>query len=913
MRDWRSYVQKRLGETGIALPVEDHVVDELASMLVSLESELVQQGECERDAEATAEAQIPDWKRLAHEIRDASVQEELLSPRVQRVFRKHVALRRNNMFVGIGQDLARAVRSFFQHPSFSFVAVATLALGIGANAALFTVVDTVVLSPLPYERADELVRLRSSHADLPAGITGVSTGDVKDWRRGNLVLEGIGGWYVMGRTLRLDQRSEVVTVAQVSEDFFSVFRTQPVIGRTFTAEETARALFNTAASHIGTDPVIVVSHHAWQSRFGGDPSILERTIEMERQSWRVVGVMPADFSMPSDNVDLWIPWSFEGDKPHDQRYLDAVARLKPGVGIGEAEQQLNAVAAELGARYPESNAGWGVRLTPLREDIVGDSRRALLVLLAAIGLVLLIACVNVAGLQLVRIGEQHKEIALRTALGATRTRLVRHFFFQSLAVSVAGGLASLPAAVGALYVLTLWSPEAIPRLHELGVDGRLLLVSAVLTLAAGLLFGLIPALAVRAQGGRSGFHASIGRSATSSPGWQRFRRALVVGELAVAVVLLVAAGLLLRSYYRLSAVNPGFQREQVVVLPITLDNHEYDSGAKTRAYYRQLTETLSAVPGVVSVGGVTALPMSPIGPDFDRPVWAEGEIPSSGGARRADIRMATPGYFETLRIPIRQGRGFSVEDGPESRKVVMVSEGLASQVWPNEDAVGKQLVIDYSTAGTYPFEVVGVVSDIRFHGLRATPRPELYLPHAQRSYLIMNMAVRAERDARALAADLHRAVLSVDPAQPAQGAYALSELVAGSIRRDRLAMLLMGSFAAVAMVLSMLGLFGTVSYYVAQRSHEFGVRAALGASRGVIARMMLSVGLRMALVGGVTGLALALLTGRLLGSLLYEVSPLDITVLVAVAATLVACVLAACLLPARRASRVDPVIALRHD
>ena len=796
MRDWERFVRDRLRDLAVDEATRARAVEELADLLRFCEAEALEGGATEAEARASAEAQVPDWDALATEL--ARLSRPSREPRGKR------RRRGGNMLSGWSQDVAAAFRTLAKHPGFSAIVVLTLGLAIGANTAIFSLVDAVLLKPLPYASPDCLVRVFSTHPEQSLDRMGVSSGDIVDWRRRNEVFDGIAGWYAMGRTLKTEETVEVVSVAQVSEDFFSVLGVRPLLGRTFTAEETARAKFNSAAAHVGTDPVVVLSYRAWQQRFGSDPSILDKTLVLDRQTWRILGVLPPDFAMPSPDVELWIPWSFEGDKPHDQRYLGAVARLSRGVTMERASRQMNLVAEALGAELPLSNEGWRVRLVPLHEELVGDARATLLAVFSAVALVLLVACVNIAGLQLVRVGERQREIALRFTLGASRARLARQFLTESALVALAGGALALPLAAGGLGLARLLLAEGVPRIDEVALDVRVFGFAAVLTVAAAAFFGLVPVVA-GPTGALAETLRGAGRTSSTSPRWERMRKLLVVSEIAMAVALLAAAGLLLRSFEHVKAVNPGFRADNVVVLPIALDNHEYN-GAGSRAYYRGLLEKLEVLPGVASVGAATVLPLSPIGPDFDRPVWAEGETPSPGGTGRADVRMATPGYFQTLGIPVVRGRAFTEEDGPESPKVVLVNESLARREWPGEDPVGKRLVIDYSSAGTYPYVVVGVVGDVRFYGLRSTPRPELYLPHAQRSYLIMNVAVRTEVPPEELVGNLRRAVLDVDPMQPAFSVLPLSELVAGSVARDRFAATLIGSFSAVALLLALLGI-----------------------------------------------------------------------------------------------------------
>jgi cell division protein FtsX len=477
MRDWEAYVRERLSALSIEPLTQSRVVEELAAMMRACQEEALSEGASEEESARRAEMQVPDWHTLAAEIRR-------LERAAQRSWHRDVVRRpigRFFMFSGLAQDLRACFRSLSQFPGFWIVSVLTLALGIGANTPIFSMIDGVLWKPLGFPESDRLVRIFSTFAEKSIDSDKVSTGDVTDWAERSDALEGIGAWYVMGRTVVADKgagAAETVSVAQVSTDFFPVLSTKPLLGRTFTAEETARAIFNTAASHVGTDPVLVLSYAAWQRRFGSDPSILEKTVALERQSWRVVGVMPPEFSFPSREIDFWIPWSFrylhggkliEGERQHDQRYLNAVARLKPRVSVAEAEDQLNAVSAALGQELPETNAGWGARLVPLHEDLVGGARSTLLVVFGAVAVVLLIACVNISNLQLVRMGERQKEITLRLALGASRARLLRQFLLENSILAVVGGLAAIPVAVSVLELLALLLPDGVPRLDEIGV------------------------------------------------------------------------------------------------------------------------------------------------------------------------------------------------------------------------------------------------------------------------------------------------------------------------------------------------------------------------------------------------------------------------------------------------------------
>src|SRR5262245_61344070 len=810
------------------------------------------------------------------------------------------------------QDVHFGARLLRRSPGFTAAALLTLALGVGASTLLFGIADAALLRPLPFPEPDRLVRVWDTNPGQSVPRTGVTTGNVVDWRLRNRTLSGLAGWYQMGRTLKDDDDATVVEAAQVSTDFFRVVGVAPEIGRVFTAEETDRATFNSALGHTGTDPVAIISHRLWKSRFHGDPAVMDKTMTLDSQPWRVVGVMPEGFAMPAANVEVWVPWSFAGTQPRDQHFVQAAARLRAGVTLEQAQSDLDAVAIALDREYPATNLGWRIALVPLQDDVVGSARGVIVTLLGGVALVLPVSCANLAGLQLVRATRRGRETAMRLALGATRARLVRHHLTESGMLALTGGAIGLFAAAAGLTLLKRWAGTGIPRLAEASLDLRVGGFALAVTILAGLAFGLAPALAsVRA--GRLPRMNEAAR-ATEGPAPRRWRSLFVAGQVCAAFVLLAGAGLLVRSYGRLLAVDPGFVPDRVLVAPVFLDTHTYDSRAKSRAYYNTLESRLAAIPGVESVGAATALPASPLGPDFERPVWAgDRSSPLPEEVQQADMRMATTGYFDTLGMRLVRGRGFRPEDGPDAPLVLIVSESLARRLWPGADPVGRQLTVDYSTAGTYPYQVVGVVGDILFRGLRSDPRPEIYLPHAQRPYLVMNVAVRAAGDPVLLIPSVRQALREIDPMRPAHSITPLRDLVAATVARDRFAMQVVLAFALTSLGLAILGLYGVLSYSVRQRVPEIGVRMALGADRRDVLALVLGDGARIVFLGLVTGLATALLMTRGLRSLLFGIGPHDPPTYAAVALLLALTAMLAAWIPARRAAATDPLVALRHE
>jgi predicted permease len=652
--------------------------------------------------------------------------------------------------------------------------------------------------------------------------------------------------------------------------------------------------------------VVVLAHGFWQSRFGGDLRVVGRTLVLERRPARVVGVMPAGFAMPSPEVQVFMPWGLAGDEPRDQHYVSGLARLAPGTSLPRAEEELRAVAAALAREHPPTNEGWSVRLVSLQDDVVGDSGRTLLVLLGAVGLVLLVACANVALLSLARGLERGHEASVRLALGATRGRLLRQFLMEPLVVALAGGLLGVVLAFAGIALLKQ-SPAGLPRIHEVALDPQAVLFAGTATLLAALLSGLPPAW----RRTRAEPASDLAGTPIRVAGGERhlLRDGLVVAEVAMAVVLLAAASLLVRSYKRLQAVDPGFDPRGVLVAPIFLDMETYGRGGKSRVYYASLIERLTALPGVVSAGGATALPASPLGPDFERPVWPEERANDESVRRPAWVRMVTADYVRTLGMKVVEGRGFDGRDSPEGARTVILSESLARRLWP-EGAVGRRLVVDYSTAGTYPYDVVGVVNDVRFGGPRTEPRLEIYLPHAQRPYLVLNVAVRTAGDPRYLAPAVRRVLRELDPGKPAHGLHSLEDLLGATYSRDRHAMLVLSTFAGVAVLLALLGVHGVLAHRVRERTREIGIRMAIGANHAHLLRWVAGHGLRLTLVGVAVGSLLAAASARLVSGLLFGVSPTDpVAALSLVALPLVGLLVS--LLPAWRATRIDAAEVLR--
>jgi predicted permease len=810
----------------------------------------------------------------------------------------------------LAREVRYAGRVLRRAPGQTGLSVATIGVGIAASTVLFALIDGVVLRPLPYPEANQLVSVFDTNSELGVDRTGAASGNIDDWRRRTSSFSGIAGYYTMGRTLSAQDEADVLLTAQVSTDFFALARVAPLLGRTFTEDETLAAQFDNANAPTGSNPVIVIGHDLWQQRFGSDPDIVDRTVMLERRPFRVVGVMPAGFALPEAGVQAWIPWDLSGERPRDQHYLGAVARLATGASIEQAEIDLNAVAVTLARDYPDTNRGWGVRLSPLATEVVGDSASVLWILFAAVGLVLLVACANVALLSVMRGLDRSVENAVRLALGSTPGRLLRQGWIESLVLALVGGALGVGLAAGGLRVIPRFVPD-FPRLDEVALGARALWFAFGVTSLAAVLSGLLPAWRGARTEPARGLGAASLRSTASAP-QHRVRDGLVIGQVALALVLLCGSGLLVRSFFALRAADPGFDPAGVLVAPIFLDSEAYGGGGeRARAYYDALFARLEALPGVVSAGGATTLPTSPLGPDFARPVWPEGAADDRQRVP-ASVRMVTPGYFQTLGLEIAGGRAFDTRDHPDASPVIMVSESLAGRLWPGQSAVGQSLVVDYSTAGTFPYEVVGVVGDVRFRGPRSEPLAEIYLPHAQRSYLIMNVAIRGAGDPRALIPAVRAALREIDPQKPAYGITPLADLVDATMMRDRQAMLTLLAFAAAAVFLAMLGVYGVLSARVRERRQEIGVRMALGADRSRLVGWVAGGGMRMLAWGAAIGLIATWPLTGLLSGFLFGVQPTDALTAVSVVALLGLVGLAATLVPSWRATRVDPVAVLRR-
>ncbi|MEK6322561.1 MAG: ABC transporter permease [Acidobacteriota bacterium] len=821
------------------------------------------------------------------------------------------------------QDVRYSVRTLVNKPGFTAMVVITLALGIGANSAIFSVVNSVLLRPLPYEQAERLVSLWENNPNIQFGsdLLPVSAANFADWRDQSQSFESITALVSASFNLTGTDRPERVGGARVSASFFLLFGVAPARGRTFLPEE----------DHPGRNRVVVISHGLWQSRFGSDPDLIGKTLRLDGENHTVVGIMPAGFNFPKaadlpsyfelpPQTELWTPIAFSPSKINDRlsRGYAALARLKQGVTIEQAQTEMTAIARQLEQQY-EDNAGFGVTIISLREQVVGGVRLILLVLLGAAGFVLLIACANVANLMLARASSRQKEMAIRTALGASRLRVVRQMLTESVILALGGGsLGILLARLGTDLLLTL-SPDALPGLEEVNVDLTVLGFTLAVSLATGVIFGLAPALQVSTTNLNELLKEGA-RGSTGSIRSNRVRSLLVVSEVALSLVLLVGAGLMIRSFLRLLSVNPGFNPHGVITMQLDLPQSKYPGQTERGSLFTQVIRRVETLPAVETVGAISHLPLSG-GAQIDG-ILIEGRPPVSlAELSLVNSRAINPDYFRAMGIPILRGRDFKEEDNEQqSPPVAIISAETAARFWPGEDPIGKRIKFYPADSARHWLSVIGIVADLKDSALDAEPKPHMYYPYLQnpwsspqRSPTSMTLVVKNAASSEGMASALRSEVWAVDKDQPVTTIKTMEQYVTEAVGRRRFAMILLGAFACVALALAAVGIYGVMAYSVSKRSHEIGIRAALGAQSGDVLKMVIGQGMKLALIGVAIGIVASMALTRLMRNLLFEVSATDPMTFVVIAVLLTGVALLACWLPARRATKVDPMVALRYE
>ena len=805
------------------------------------------------------------------------------------------------------QDLRYGLRTLLKNPVFALIAIVTLALGIGANTAIFSVVNGVLLKPLPYREPDQLIRVFERSERQPRFP--MAQGNFQDYRDQNTTLSGLALYTRHDMEFSQGDKPERLAALGVTAGFFELLGVQPLLGREFRREDELP----------GNSSVVILSHALWQRGFNSDPGIIGKAITLSAQPFTVVGIMPpgvqhvgGDYrSMPhGESVDVWGPLEMPPQAGRGPHFCNAIGRMKPGVTLAQAEAAFNVIAERLAQQYPNTNQGWRIAIQPLHEEIVGRAHTTLLVLFGSVFFVLLIVCVNVANLLLARATVREREVAVRAALGAGRWRIVRQLLTESVLLAVLGGASGILLAKWLIAALNVLGHEQLPRLQAVSMDARILLFTLVLTLLTGVFFGLAPAL----QAGQLNLNEVLkegGRTGGTGRRQRRLRDALVIAEVGLALVLLVGAGLLLRSFWKLQQTDPGFNSERVLTASLTLPRARYGDGSKVTAFQQQLLERLGALPGVQAVGLTSDLPWT--GYDENAGFTIEGKTFPRGQGPSGRYHYASTDYFRTIGVPLIAGRFFSSEDRSGTPDVVLINRRMAELYWPGESAVGKRF-----TFASQPKEkdwntVAGVVGDVKDFPYSPAAEPAFHFPTTQGSPPEMILVVRANADPLHLVEAVRGEVRALDKDLPLAEIKTLEMIAATAVAGQRFTLWLVGLFALTALVLAAVGIYSVLSYLVAQRTHEIGIRMALGAKRHDVLRLLVGQGMSLALLGVTLGLVASFGLTRLLKNLLFNVSTTDPLTFAAISLLLITVALLACYIPARRATKVDPLVALRYE
>ena len=801
------------------------------------------------------------------------------------------------------KDIRYGLRGLIKHPGFTVIAVLTLALGIGANTAIFSVVNAVVLRPLPYREPDRLVMLlgtRDSNQEQPASFA-----DFNDFKSQTKSLEIAAVSPLWSLTLTGEGEAEQIQGLYASADVLQLLGVVPEHGRVFLPEE----------DRTGATPVVILSHGLWQRRYGSDPALVGKTLNISGAQATVIGILPAGFQFLEPTAELWMPLQQNqfATSARNVRLLSMVGRLKPGVQPEQASAELSTIARQLALQYPDTNSNVGLRLVPLHQQTVSTVRPALQLLFGAVGLVLLIACANVVNLMLVRGTSRRKEMAVRAALGASRARLIRQLLTESITLSLFGGVGGVLLASWGVKALLAVNPFPLPRANDIGIDGAVLGFTLAASFITGLVFGLAPAW----QALKLDLHTTLkegGRSAAPESGQRRLSNLLVIAEMAMAMVLLIGAGLLIRSFVRLLEVKPGFVTDNILTMQITLPNASYGQAPKRAGFMQQLETNLKGLPEVVSVGFVTRLPLMSSLNNVTTFLAIEDRPVSVGERPEIDFRRASTGYFQAMGIPLLSGRLITEQDVANNNSVVVINEAMARRFWPGENPVGKRISTATSSGQqTQWTSIVGVVGSVRHLGLDVEPRPEIYYHTSGVPPFGPVLVIRTTGDPLRLISGVRSKVRELDPNLPISRVSSMEQLVTQSVAQRRFGMFLLGLFAIFAVSLAGVGVYGVMSYSVSQRTQEIGVRMALGARTNDVLRLVVGHGMFLALVGVGIGLVGAFALTRLMTRLLFQVRPTDALTFVTVSLAVIAVALVACYVPARRATKVDPLVALRDE
>ncbi|HEV2664259.1 MAG TPA: ABC transporter permease, partial [Blastocatellia bacterium] len=902
MPDWKAEIRTRLVGLQLTPAREAAIVEELAQFLDDHYAELLSGGVTSAEAERQTRAELSGSELLARELRRAE----------RRIHQEPVALgtnRRTNMLADLWQDLRYGARMLLKNPGFTLIATLTLALGIGANTAIFSVVNAVLLHPLPFKEPDRLVTILEMKLPQFREST-ANPGNFLDWKKQNTVFERLVAYTTPPFNLVGTGDPEQLRGMKVTDGFFAMLGAQPLLGRDFLPEE----------DRTGRNNVVILSHGLWQRRFGAAANIVNQTLTLSGQSYTVIGVMPATFQFGGLSLDLWTPMAFTAQdaQNHLGHFLAGIlGQLKPGVTLEQARAEMTAIAERLAAQYPDTNTGWSVKLMPLLEFTVRSIKRALLVLLGAVAFVLLIACANVANLLLARAAGRQKEIALRTALGAGRLRIIRQLLTESALLAAVGGAVGLLLAKGGMDLLLKLSPQNLPRMNGVSLDGRALAFTAAITLLTGLIFGLVPALPASKPNLNEAMK-DAGRGSTEGARRQFVRNTLVVLEVASALAPLVGAGLLIKSFWQLQKVDPGFNPDNALTASVTMPRPKYQDNVQRVAFFQQLAEKVSALPSVQAAGILTPSTAMPLSGGYVQAFEIQGRPPLPPGANQnTNFYAVNTDFFKAMGIPLLRGRLLTERDAGDAPRVAVVNETMAKNMFPDEDPLGRRIAFTGSSNPEW-YEIVGVVGDVKQYGLDQPTPMQTYEPYVQQppssqALSSMTLVVRTSGDPTNFTAAIRNAVLQVDKEQPLSNVRTLDQLLSTSIAQRRFSMLLLGVFAAVALVLAAVGIYGVLNYAVTQRMREIGIRMALGAGQRDVLKLVVSHGMLLTLLGVAAGLAGAFALTRLLTTLLFGVSPTDPLTFAVIALLLALVALLACWIPARRATRVDPIVTLRSE
>ena len=798
---------------------------------------------------------------------------------------------------GLREDLKYGVRMLFKKPSFTAVVVLTLALSISASTVVFSVVNALLLRSLPYSNPEQLVNLWGVFkANNKAHH---SAANFREWQERNKSFQALSAYDPLKFNLTGGDRPEAVDVAIVSANLMPLLGVQPVQGRGFQAEE----------EQPGKGQVAIISDGLFKRRFGSDAGVLGKPLMLDGDNYTVIGIMPPGFSYP-EKSDVWIPLSFPPEELAMRGYnhLVVVGRLKPGVELSQAQAEMSAIADEQARQFPEANAGRGMRLVTFQDNQVGDIRTALWILLGAVILVLLIACANIANLLMARATTRQKDTAIRIGLGASRWHLIRQLLTESLLFSLLGGALGLVFTYGGIQILTTVGPANIPRLSEVGIDGWVLAFTLVVSVLTGIIFGLKPAL----QSTNPNINEWLKEGQRGAPGGalrKRTRNWLVVTEMALALILLIGSGLLIKSFLLLWQVEPGFNPQNVLTMAISPSAPKYKTRADLAALCKRLVEQLQTAPGVEAAGIVNQLPFSGRNLGFNFNVVGQPPARPEDQAS-ANYRLVSPGYLKAMGIPLKRGRDFTEHDKKESTPVALINETLAKRYFPNEDPIGKQLSIEGQQA---PREIVGIIGEVKQIKLDAEGKSEIYVPFFQFPVPAMNIVVRTTTDPGSMTSAVLQQIAQVDPDQPVFQLKTMDQYLGESMAQRRLSTILLGAFAVLALLLATIGVYSVMSYLVSQRTHEIGIRMALGAKQLDILKMVVGHGMWLSFLGIAFGIAAAFFATRIMTSMLYGISASDPLTYIGISLLLAVVALLACLIPARRAIKVDPIIALRYE